>query len=89
VVRGEAGIAKTDSTEAPRRTGSWSGWPSAAVYHAGHVVGVEVGAVQTGSWYDLPSGETIRVQGARLTLPLDNPADDVATAGDPALFQAK
>ncbi|WP_250032704.1 CocE/NonD family hydrolase [Paractinoplanes maris] len=55
----------------------------------GHVLGVEIGAVQTGSWYDLPSGQTIRVRDARLSLPLDNPADDVATAGGPALFQAK
>lgn len=48
---------------------------------AGHVLAVEIGSVQTGSWRDTPSGETIRVEGARLGLALDDPADDVATAG--------
>ncbi|MDQ0408291.1 CocE/NonD family hydrolase [Streptomyces sp. NPDC000349] len=49
---------------------------------AGHVLAVEIGSVQTGSWRDTPSGETIRVSGARLRLALDDPADDVATPGD-------
>ncbi|MBM2620670.1 CocE/NonD family hydrolase [Actinoplanes sp. LDG1-06] len=55
---------------------------------AGHVLGVEIGAVQTGSWFDVPTRERIRVADARLTLSVDDPADDVATAGKPAVFQA-
>ncbi|WP_320773470.1 CocE/NonD family hydrolase [Streptomyces sp. CRN 30] len=49
---------------------------------AGHVLAVEIGSIQTGSWRDTPSGETIRVKGAQLKLALDDPADDVATHGD-------
>ncbi|MFF4754702.1 CocE/NonD family hydrolase [Streptomyces sp. NPDC002514] len=48
---------------------------------AGHVLAVEIGSIQTGSWRDTPSGETISVKGARLKLPLDDPADDIATGG--------
>ncbi|WP_108952479.1 CocE/NonD family hydrolase [Streptomyces fragilis] len=47
----------------------------------GHVLAVEIGSVQTGSWRDTPSGETIRVTGAQLRLALDDPADDVPTQG--------
>lgn len=32
-------------------------------------------------WIGTPSGETVRVTGARLDLALDDPADDTATAG--------
>ncbi|NED82370.1 CocE/NonD family hydrolase, partial [Streptomyces sp. SID11233] len=53
---------------------------------AGHVLGVEVGSIQSGSWQDTPSGETIGVDDARLALALDDPADDVATAGDRSPF---
>lgn len=49
---------------------------------AGHVLAVEIGSIQTGSWRDTPSGETIEVKGAQLRLALDDPADDVATHGD-------
>jgi putative CocE/NonD family hydrolase len=48
---------------------------------SGHVLAVEIGSVQTGSWRDTPSGETIRVTGAQLRLALDDPADDVPTQG--------
>ncbi|CAL9669128.1 hypothetical protein SUDANB176_07375 [Streptomyces sp. enrichment culture] len=48
---------------------------------AGHVLAVEIGSIQTGSWRDTPSGETIEVKGAQLRLALDDPADDVPTAG--------
>nr|WP_202429991.1 CocE/NonD family hydrolase [Streptomyces sp. SID4945] len=48
---------------------------------AGHVLGVEVGSIQSGSWRDTPSGESIAVDDARLALALDDPARDVATAG--------
>ncbi|NEB11058.1 CocE/NonD family hydrolase [Streptomyces coelicoflavus] len=49
---------------------------------AGHVLAVEIGSIQTGSWRDTPSGETVRVRGAMLRLALDGPVDDVATQGD-------
>ena len=49
---------------------------------SGHVLAVEIGSIQTGSWRDAPSGEKIRVTDARIKLALDNPADDAATAGD-------
>ncbi|MFE9249086.1 CocE/NonD family hydrolase [Streptomyces sp. NPDC007088] len=49
---------------------------------AGHVLAVEIGSIQTGSWRDTPSGETIKVRDARIELALDDPADDVRTAGD-------
>ncbi|MEU4654255.1 CocE/NonD family hydrolase [Streptomyces sp. NPDC023723] len=53
---------------------------------AGHVLAVEIGSIQTGSWRDTPSGETIKVKNARLELALDDPADDVATQGDRSPF---
>ncbi|POX42345.1 hypothetical protein C3486_04840 [Streptomyces sp. Ru73] len=53
---------------------------------AGHVLAVEIGSIQTGSWRDTPSGETITVKNAQLKLALDDPADDVATAGDRSPF---
>ncbi|MFV5993913.1 CocE/NonD family hydrolase [Streptomyces sp. NPDC056231] len=49
---------------------------------AGHVLAVEIGSIQTGSWRDAPSGQTIDVSGAVLRLSLDDPSDDVATQGD-------
>ncbi|WP_030184962.1 CocE/NonD family hydrolase [Streptomyces sp. NRRL S-813] len=48
---------------------------------AGHVLAVEIGSIQTGSWRDTPSGQTIDVKGAKLRLALDDPSDDVATPG--------
>ncbi|WP_392675110.1 CocE/NonD family hydrolase [Streptomyces sp. LN785] len=48
---------------------------------AGHVLAVEIGSIQTGSWRDTPSGETIKVKDARLALALDDPENDIATAG--------
>ncbi|MFJ8791766.1 CocE/NonD family hydrolase [Streptomyces sp. NPDC102462] len=53
---------------------------------AGHVLAVEIGSIQTGSWRDTPSGETISVRGAQLRLALDDPADDIATGGDRSPF---
>ncbi|MGW7517762.1 CocE/NonD family hydrolase [Streptomyces sp. NPDC054796] len=47
----------------------------------GHVLAVEIGSIQTGSWRDTPSGETIRVKDAKLGLALDSPSDDVPTPG--------
>ncbi|MFI9487818.1 CocE/NonD family hydrolase [Promicromonospora sp. NPDC052451] len=53
---------------------------------AGHRLAVEIGSIQGGSWIDTPSGQTIRVTDARLELPLDDPADDVPTAGGRATW---
>lgn len=53
---------------------------------AGHVLAVEIGSIQTGSWRDTPSGELIKIKDARLTLATDDPADDHATAGARAPF---
>ncbi|MEV7236369.1 CocE/NonD family hydrolase [Streptomyces sp. NPDC051020] len=53
---------------------------------AGHVLAVEIGSIQTGSWRDTPSGETIAVKGAQIRLAMDEPADDAATAGDRSPF---
>ncbi|WP_320772779.1 CocE/NonD family hydrolase [Streptomyces sp. CRN 30] len=53
---------------------------------SGHVLAVEIGSIQTGSWRDTPSGETIKVSDARLRLALDDPADDAPTQGDRSPF---
>ncbi|MEU4051967.1 CocE/NonD family hydrolase [Streptomyces olivaceus] len=53
---------------------------------AGHRLAVEIGSVRTGDWLDTPSKQKIRISGARLHLPLDNPAEDIATDGDRAPF---
>lgn len=51
---------------------------------AGHFLAVEIGSVSSlDTWVASPTGETVAV-GATLTLPLDDPADDVATEGDPS-----
>ncbi|MCG0289005.1 CocE/NonD family hydrolase [Streptomyces sp. PSAA01] len=51
---------------------------------AGHRLAVEIGSVRTGDRLDTPSKQKIRVSNARLQLPLDNPAEDIATGGDRA-----
>ncbi|NGO46933.1 CocE/NonD family hydrolase [Streptomyces ureilyticus] len=51
---------------------------------AGHRLAAEIGSVQTGDWLDTPSKQKIRITDARLHLPMDNPADDIATGGDRA-----
>lgn len=53
---------------------------------AGHVLAVEIGSIQTGSWRATPSGETIKVRGVQLRLALDDPARDIPTAGERAPF---
>ncbi|WP_405550242.1 CocE/NonD family hydrolase [Streptomyces globisporus] len=49
---------------------------------AGHRLAVEIGSVQSGDWVDTPSKRRIQISDVRLALPLDDPAKDVATAGD-------
>jgi putative CocE/NonD family hydrolase len=53
---------------------------------SGHALAVEIGSVQTGDWLDTPSKQRITVRNVRLALDLDDPADDVATAGKPAPY---
>ncbi|MBB4794889.1 putative CocE/NonD family hydrolase [Streptomyces nodosus] len=53
---------------------------------AGHVLAVEIGSIQTGSWRATPSKETIEVKGAQLRLALNDPARDIATAGGRSPF---
>lgn len=48
----------------------------------GHRLAVQVGSIVDGGWWDSPSGETIRVSDTLLELDLEDPADDVATAGE-------
>ncbi|WP_285106295.1 CocE/NonD family hydrolase [Promicromonospora sp. MEB111] len=53
---------------------------------AGHRLAVEIGSIQSGSWVDTPSGQTIRVRDARLELAVDDPAGDVPTEGGRAVW---
>lgn len=56
---------------------------------AGHQLAIEIGTIRTGpfsNWIDTPSYQSIEVSGARLDLSLDNPTDDSAIDGEPALF---
>jgi putative CocE/NonD family hydrolase len=55
-------------------------------FEQGHQLGVQVGTIGTGSWRDTPSGNTIRVTGARLSLALQDPRFDVPTQGDRSPF---
>jgi putative CocE/NonD family hydrolase len=55
-------------------------------FATGHQLGVQVGTIGSGSWLDTPSGNTIQVSGARLTLALQNPGFDVPTQGDRSPF---
>ncbi|GLY19436.1 hypothetical protein Kisp01_64500 [Kineosporia sp. NBRC 101677] len=53
---------------------------------AGHQLGVQIGTIGSGNWRDTPSGNTIQVSKARLTLALQNPAADRPTQGDRSPF---
>ncbi|MEV4754474.1 CocE/NonD family hydrolase [Micromonospora sp. NPDC049559] len=55
-------------------------------FEVGHQLGVQVGTIGSGNWRDIPSGNTIRVTGARLGLALQNPGLDVSTQGDRSPF---
>ena len=52
----------------------------------GHQLGVQIGTIGSGSWRDTPSGNTINVSRARLSLALQNPRSDVPTQGDRSPF---
>lgn len=53
---------------------------------AGHQLGVQIGTIGSGSWRDTPSGNTIDVTRARLSLALQNPRSDVPTQGGRSPF---
>ncbi|MEV0718780.1 CocE/NonD family hydrolase [Asanoa sp. NPDC050611] len=55
-------------------------------FETGHQLGVQIGTIGSGSWRDTPSGNTIEVTRARLSLALQNPASDVPTQGDRSPF---
>ncbi len=48
-------------------------------FEKGHQLGVQIGTIGSGSWWDTPSGNTIEVTGARLTLAVQDPQADVPT----------
>ncbi|GAB3257050.1 CocE/NonD family hydrolase [Kineosporia babensis] len=51
-----------------------------------HQLGVQIGTIGSGSWRDVPSGNTIRVTKAQLDLELQNPKGDKAAQGDRSPF---
>jgi uncharacterized protein len=55
-------------------------------FEAGHQLGVQIGTIGSGSWRDTPSGNTISVSRARLSLALQNPRSDVPAQGDRSPF---
>ena len=55
-------------------------------FEKGHQLGIQIGTIGSGSWLDTPSGHTIKVTGARLSLALQNPRSDVPTQGDRSPF---
>jgi uncharacterized protein len=55
-------------------------------FEVGHQLGVQLGTIGSGSWRDTPSGNTIGVTRARLSLALQNPRSDVPTQGDRSPF---
>ena len=54
----------------------------------GHQLGVQIGTINYNSWNWVPepSGNTVRVSSARLSLDLQDPAGDVATHGEEASY---
>ncbi|MEV4537761.1 CocE/NonD family hydrolase [Asanoa sp. NPDC049518] len=55
-------------------------------FDVGHQLGVQIGTIGSGSWRDTPSGNTIDVSRARLSLELQDPRFDVPTQGDRSPF---
>ncbi|MEV7630158.1 CocE/NonD family hydrolase [Actinoplanes sp. NPDC089786] len=55
-------------------------------FEVGHQLRVQIGTIGSGSWLDTPSGNTIQVTRARLTLGLQNPRADNPTQGDRSPF---
>jgi len=55
-------------------------------FEVGHQLGVQIGTIGSGSWLDTPSGNTIQITRARLSLELQKPRSDVPTQGDRSPF---
>jgi putative CocE/NonD family hydrolase len=55
-------------------------------FATGHQLGVQVGTIGSGSWRDIPTGNTIGITNARLALALQDPRFDVPTQGDRSPF---
>ncbi|MEV6635719.1 CocE/NonD family hydrolase [Actinoplanes sp. NPDC051470] len=55
-------------------------------FEVGHQLRVQIGTIGSGSWLDTPSGNTIQVTRARLTLGLQNPRADNPTQGGRSPF---
>jgi putative CocE/NonD family hydrolase len=55
-------------------------------FEKGHQLGIQIGTIGSGSWRDTPSGNTIKVTGARLSLARQDPRSDVSTQGDRSPF---
>ena len=55
-------------------------------FEQGHQLGVQVGTIGSNGWRDTPSGNTIRVTAARLSLALQDPRFDGPTQGDRSPF---
>jgi uncharacterized protein len=55
-------------------------------FATGHQLRVQIGTIASNGWLDTPSGNTIGVSRARLTLALQNPQADVPTQGDRSPF---
>jgi putative CocE/NonD family hydrolase len=55
-------------------------------FEVGHQLRVQVGTIGSGSWLDTPSGTTIQITRAQLSLALQNPRSDVPTQGDRSPF---
>ncbi|MER6513541.1 CocE/NonD family hydrolase [Nonomuraea sp. NPDC001636] len=51
-------------------------------FEPGHRLGVQIGTIESNGWLDVPSGNTIKVSGARLSLDLLSTRHDVPTQGD-------
>ncbi|MFU8854860.1 CocE/NonD family hydrolase [Micromonospora sp. SL1-18] len=55
-------------------------------FEEGHQLGIQVGTIGVSGWRGTPSGNTIQVTGARLSLALQDPQLDVPTQGDRSPF---
>ncbi|MFC7385077.1 CocE/NonD family hydrolase [Sphaerisporangium rhizosphaerae] len=51
-------------------------------FERGHRLGVQIGTIDSNRWLDVPSGNTIKVSDARLSLEVQDPRSDVPTQGD-------
>jgi len=54
----------------------------------GHQLGIQIGTIGSNGWRDTPTGNTIAVTKAKLTLALQDPTFDQPTQGDPSPFLA-